>query len=86
MAVDMLTVMMTFIYTIGHLIAEKVVLIIQAISGVIIPPTIVDTVGLLIVLTIFLSLADIAKKIVWTIVVLGWILIILRIVLLMIGT
>ena len=86
MAVDMLTVMMTFIYTIGHLIAEKVVLIIQTTSGVVIPPTIVDTIGLLIVLTIFLSLADIAKKIVWAIVVLGWILIILRIVLLMIGT
>lgn len=86
MTVDMLTVVMAFIYTIGHLIAEKVVQIIQAISGVIIPPTIVDTIGLLIVLTIFLSLADIAKKIAWTIVVLGWILIILRIVLLMIGT
>lgn len=86
MVVDMLTVVMAFIYTIGHLIAEKVVLIIQTASGVIIPPTIVDTIGLLIVLTIFLSLADIAKKIVWTIVVLGWILIILRIVLLMIGT
>ena len=86
MAVDMLTVMMTFIYTIGHLIAEKVVLIIQTTSGVIIPSTIVDTIGLLIVLTIFLSLVDIAKKIVWAIVVLGWILIILRIVLLMIGT
>lgn len=86
MAVDMLTVIMTFIYTIGHWIAEKVVLIIQAISGVIIPSTIVDAIGLLIVLTIFLSLADIAKKIVWTIVVLGWILIIIRIVLLMIGT
>lgn len=86
MTVDILTMVMTFIYTISHWIAEKVVWIIQAISGVIIPPTIVDTIGLLIVLTIFLSLADIAKKIVWAIVALGWMLIILRIILLIIGT
>ena len=84
MAADILTILMTFIYTIGHLIAEKVVLIIVEISGVAIPPTIVDTIGLLIVLTIFLSLAEVAKKIVWIIIMLGWILIILRIALLMI--
>lgn len=66
MTVDVLTLVMTFIYTIGHWIAEKVVWIIVAITGVDIPPTIVDTIGLLIVLTIFLSLADIAKKIVWS--------------------
>ena len=86
MVVDALTMVMAFIYTIGHWMAEKVVWIIQAISGVIIPPTIVDTIGLLIVLTIFLSLAEIAKKIVWMIIALGWVLIIIRIVLLMIGT
>lgn len=86
MAIDTLTLITAFIYTIGHWIAEKVVWIIQAISGVIIPSTIVDTIGLLIVLTIFLSLAEIAKKIVWIIVVLGWVLIIIRIVLLMIET
>lgn len=86
MVIDMLTIIMTFMYTIGHWIAEKVVWIIQAISGVVMPPTIVDTIGLLIVLTIFLSLAEIAKKIVWMIMVLGWVLIIVRIVLLMIGT
>lgn len=86
MTVDVLTLVMTFIYTIGHWIAEKVVWIIVAITGVDIPPTIVDTIGLLIVLTIFLSLADIAKKIVWTVIALGWVLIILRIILLMTGT
>lgn len=86
MTVDILTIVMAFIYTIGHWIAEKVVSMIEIISGVIIPPTIIDTIGLLIILTIFLSLADIAKKIVWMIIMLGWVLIILRIVLLMMGT
>ena len=64
MAIDMLTMIMTLIYTIGHWIAEKVVYIIVAISGVAMPPTIVDAIGLLIVLTVFLALVDIAKKIV----------------------
>ena len=82
---DILTLVMAFIYTIGYLIAEKVVWIIEAISGVAIPPTIVDAIGLLIVLTIFLTLGDIAKKIVWTIVAISWALIIMRIVLLMTG-
>ena len=85
MAIDILTLVMTFIYTIGHLVAEKVVWIITAISGVTIPLTIIDAIGLLIVLTVFLALADIAKKIVWIIVTVSWILIILRIALLMIG-
>ena len=81
---DILT-LVTFIYTIGHFIAEKVVWIIEAISGVAIPPTIIDTIGLLIVLTILLALVDIAKKIVWTIVAISWVLIIMRIILLMTG-
>lgn len=84
MTTDILTLVMTFIYTIGHWIAEKVVWIIIAITGVEIPLAIVDTIGLLIILTIFISLAEIAKKIVWSIIILGWVLLILRIILLMV--
>lgn len=82
---DILTYAFTFIYTIGYLIGEKVAYIIQNISGVKVPNEITNTIGLLTMLTIFLSLADIAKKIVWMIVIIGWVLIILRIVMLMIG-
>mgnify|MGYP003394759693 FL=1 len=82
---DILTYVFTFIYTIGYLVGEKVAYIIQNISGVKVPNEITNTIGLLTILTVFLSLADIAKKIVWTIVIIGWLLIIVRIVMLMIG-
>lgn len=82
---DILTLIFGFIYTIGYFIGDKVVWIIESVSGVDVPNEITNTIGMLTILTIFLSLADIAKKIVWTIVAIGWVLIILRIVMLMIG-
>ena len=82
---DMLTLIFGFIYTIGYFIGDKVVWIIESVSGVNVPNEITNTIGMLTILTIFLSLADIAKKIVWTIVAIGWVLIILRIVMLMVG-
>ncbi len=85
MAEDMLTTVFAFIYTIGHWIGEKIVWIIQSISGVAIPTTIIDAIGLLVILTIFLAIAEVAKKAIWIIVAVGWVLIILRIAILMIG-
>jgi hypothetical protein len=85
MAEDILTSILAFIYTIGHWIGEKIVELIQYISGVIIPPSIVDAVGMLVILTIFLGIAEVAKKAIWIVVALGWALIIVRIVILMIG-
>lgn len=82
---DVLTLIFGFIYTIGYFIGDKVVMIIQSISGVSVPSDITNIIGMLTMLTIFLSLADIAKKIVWAIVMIGWVLIILRIAMLMIG-
>lgn len=82
---DILTLIFGFIYTIGYFIGDKVVMIIESISGINVPTEVTNTIGLLVILTIFLSLADIAKKIVWTIVVIAWALIILRIVMLMVG-
>lgn len=85
MVEDILTMVMAFIYTIGHFIGGTVVWLIQSISGVTIPNAIVDAIGMLVILTIFLALADVAKKVVWVIVAVGWILILLRIIMLMIG-
>lgn len=82
---DILTMVMTFLYTIGHFIGGTVVWLIQSISGVIIPDPIIDTIGLLVILTIFLALVDVAKKVIWIIVAVGWILIFIRIIMLMIG-
>ncbi len=85
MAEDILTSVMAFIYTIGHWIGEKIVGLIQSIAGIIIPQSIVDAIGMLVILTIFLAIAEVAKKAVWIVVAVGWVLIIVRIVILMIG-
>jgi len=82
---DILTLVFGFIYTIGYFIGEKVVWLIETISWVTIPNEITNTIGLLTMLTIFLSLADIAKKMTWMIVMIGWVLILLRIMMLMVG-
>ncbi len=85
MAEDLLTSVMAFIYTIGHWIGEKIVGLIQSVAGIIIPPAIVDAIGMLVILTIFLAIAEVAKKAIWIVVAVGWALIIVRIVILMIG-
>jgi len=85
MAEDILTSVLAFIYTIGHWIGEKIVGLIQSVAGIIIPQSIVDAIGMLVILTIFLAIAEVAKKATWIIVAVGWVLIIVRIVILMIG-
>ena len=84
MAEDLLPSILAFIYTIGHWIGEKLVGLIQSVSGVIIPQNIVDAIGMLVILTIFLAIAEVAKKAIWIIVAVGWLLIVIRIVMLMV--
>ena len=76
---------LSFRYTIGHWIGEKIVELIQFISGIILPQSIVDAVGMLVILTIFLAIAEVAKKAIWIVVALGWVFIVIRILMLMIG-
>jgi hypothetical protein len=85
MAETLLEDVLSFIYTIGHWIGEKVVELIQFISGIILPPSIVDAIGMLVILTIFLAIAEVAKKAIWIVVALGWVFIIIRILMLMTG-
>ncbi len=85
MADDILTTILAFIYTVGHWIGQKIVGLIQSISGVSIPASIIDAIGMLVILTIFLAIAEVAKKAIWIVVAIGWVLIIVRILMLMIG-
>jgi len=85
MAESILENILTFIYTLGHWLGEKIVELIQYISGIQLGQEIVDAVGMLVILTIFLAIAEVAKKAIWIIVAIGWILIIVRIVMIMIG-
>lgn len=85
MTEDILTTVMAFIYTIGHWIGEIIVGLLESLSGVEIPVAIVDAIGVLVILTISLAIAEVAKKAIWVIVAVGWVLIVLRIAILMIG-
>jgi len=85
MAETILENVLSFIYTLGHWLGEKIVELIQYISGIKLGQEIVDAIGMLVILTIFLAIAEVAKKAIWIIVAIGWILIIIRILMIMIG-
>jgi len=85
MAENILENLLTFIYTLGHWLGEKIVELIQYISGIKLGQEIVDAIGMLVILTIFLAIAEVAKKAIWVVVAIGWVLIIIRILMIMIG-
>jgi len=66
---------LTFIYSLGHLIVVAVLPSLQF------PSDLVDPIGLLAILTIFLAVATVAKKLVWIVVIVGWALILVRLIL-----
>lgn len=71
-----------FLYTISRWIGELIVRLVQSIvPDITIPPSLVDAIGILALLTIFLVISDIAKRLAWIVVAVGWILIVVRIVL-----
>ena len=54
-------------------------------SGVVLPYEIIDTVGLMTIVTLLIVLAEKAKKVAWGIVTICWALIMIKIGLLMLG-
>lgn len=85
MTIDISTVIFTPIYTAGHWIGGIVAKLIQMTSGTVLPDAMIDTIGILTMMTILLSIADIAKKMARGIVVICWALAIIRIGMLMRG-
>jgi len=74
--------LLAFIYSLGHLIGQGVVRLLGAIlPSLQVPTDLVDPIGLLAVLTIFLAVAAIAKRLVWIVVIVGWALILIRLIL-----
>jgi hypothetical protein len=71
---------LTFIYFLGHQVGLGIVNLIQYIvPGAKFPESVIDALGFLIVLTLFMFLVSVAKKIAWVIVGVGWILLLIRI-------
>lgn len=80
------TIIFSPTYAIGHVVGEIVAILVQIVSGVILPNTIIDNIGLLTMITLLLLLVGIAKKMAWEIVTICWALLIMRIGILTLGT
>jgi hypothetical protein len=81
-----LNAVFTFIYSIAHVIGVGMVRLFGTIfPAAHFPKDLVDPLGFLAVLTIFAILLSLFKKIAWIILALGWILILVRIVMLILG-
>jgi ABC-type multidrug transport system fused ATPase/permease subunit len=83
---DLLTELMAFIYSIAHYIGFGIVRIINRILPMLKElDELADPIGFLTILTLFVILVSVTRKVAWIIVIAGWILIILRIVLMILG-
>jgi hypothetical protein len=83
---DILSALLTFLYSIAHYVGVFVVYLLgRVLPATKVPMDLVDPLGYLALLTAFLILVQVAKKIAWIIVLAGWILILVRIVLSVLG-
>jgi hypothetical protein len=73
--------LLAFIYTLAHWVGGMMVHLVETIVPLHTPEQLIDPIGYLTLLTVLLLVSEIAKKLVWGIVVVGWILIGIRIVL-----
>ena len=81
---EILTKILQFIHTIASWIGGLIATVIHSIlPSVTIPDDLVQAIGLMAILTIFLLIMQIAKKLTWIVVVVGWMLIMARIVIIM---
>ena len=83
---DILSAVLTFLYSIAHYAGQLVVyLLTRVLPTASVPADLVDPIGYLALLTVFLVLVQVAKKVTWIIVTVGWILILVRIFLGVVG-
>jgi hypothetical protein len=82
---EVLTKILQFLHTIASWIGGLIATVIHSIlPSVTVPNDLVEAIGLMAILTIFLLIMQIAKKLTWIVVVVGWVLIVARIVMIMI--
>jgi hypothetical protein len=71
---------LTFIYFLAHQIGLGIIKVVQPLfPRAMFPDSLVDPLGFLIILTLFMFLVGVAKKIAWIIVCAAWILLFIRI-------
>jgi hypothetical protein len=71
---------LTFIYYVAHQIGMGIIKILQSIfPRLVFPGNLIDPLGFLIILTAFVILVTVAKRVAWIIIGAGWILLFIRI-------
>ena len=71
---------LTFIYFIAHQVGLGIIKLIQSIvPSAKFPDSVIDALGLLIILTLFMFLVSVAKKVAWVIIAVAWIFLLIRI-------
>jgi hypothetical protein len=77
---EILSAVLTFLYSLAHYVGMLVIyLLTQVLPTAKVPTDLVDPIGYLALLTAFLILVQVAKKIAWILVILGWALILVRV-------
>ena len=77
---EILNAVLTFLYSAAHYVGMLVVYLLgRVLPTARVPTDLVDPIGYLAILTAFLILVQVAKKVAWVIVVVGWVLIAIRI-------
>lgn len=77
---------LTFLYTMAHWAGQLVAQLIALIVNYELPADLIDPIGFLILLTLVLAVAEVAKRLAWLVVVAGWALIVIRIAIEVLGT
>lgn len=73
--------LLAFIYTTAHWVGGLIVGLVENVVPLQTPEKLIDPIGYLALLTVLLIVAEVAKKVVWGVVVVGWVLIGVRVVL-----
>lgn len=77
---EILSAILTYLYSIAHYVGMFVVYLLgRVLPAARVPTDLVDPIGYLALLTAFLILVSVAKKIAWILVLVAWVLIIVRI-------
>ncbi len=78
----MLVKILQFLSTIANWIGDLIAALIHSIlPSVTIPSDLAETIGLLAIVTIFLVIVQITKKLAWVVVIIGWVLVLVRVML-----
>jgi uncharacterized membrane protein YecN with MAPEG domain len=76
---EIVNAVLIFLYSLAHYVGMLVVYLLgRVLPTAKVPTDLIDPIGYLAILTVFLILVQVAKKVAWIVVVAGWVLIVIR--------